>query len=73
MALSFTKYQPTKGHFVALWEYEGKPWSSTFKLEDGFWFNYREETDSWEQIHHPRYHIPLNNGDVTDVRYTVIR
>lgn len=73
MALSFTKHQPRKGQFVALWEYEGKPWSSTFKLEDGFWSRYRQEDDTWEYVQHPNYHIPLSNEYVKDIRYAVIR
>lgn len=72
MALSFTKYQPRKGQFVALWEYEGKPWSSIFKFEDSRWYVYNNHEDLWELITHPIAYIPTHE-DITDVKYAVIR
>lgn len=39
---------PREGQFVALWAYLGKPWSSTYRVnERGDLDRYDEVTDSW--------------------------
>lgn len=38
---------PSKGQFVAVWEYNNEIWSNTVKIEDGKVFVYSEHHDDW--------------------------
>lgn len=73
MAIKYTKYLPTKGTFSAIWEFEGQVWASTFKFMNDTWYKYDNVNDDWDWIENPKYHIPLSNPQVTDVKYAVIR
>lgn len=70
---SLDDFMPEEGHFVAIWTYDGKAWSTTFSFFGGSWLKYVGEYshngEEWEEITHPRDHIPTINTRVTDVRF----
>ena len=47
------KELPKDGYFMLLWEYNGIPWSNTFKAEAGSYSMYNDENDQFEFCHDP--------------------
>jgi hypothetical protein len=42
---------PTEGQFVAIWEFQGKPWCSTYKInKNGKTFVYRDIEDDFFDV-----------------------
>lgn len=40
---------PTKGQFIAVWMFEGKPWSGTYQYDsEGCIEVYNENLDEWQ-------------------------
>jgi len=45
--MKFTKQLPTKGNFVAVWEYKDKVWSDTFLYKGEEVLIWNEEFSRW--------------------------
>jgi len=43
-----TTEMPSEGQFIAVWQWNGSPWSSTYRVIDGSPQLYNEFTNEWE-------------------------
>ena len=43
-----TTEMPSEGQFVAVWQWNGSPWASTYRMIDGSPQLYNEFTDEWK-------------------------
>lgn len=70
---SLDELMPEDGHFIAVWTYDGKVWSTTFRFCEGIWLKYvgeyNHDGEEWERVGNPREHIPTRNPLVTNVRF----
>ena len=56
---------PTSGQFVAVWEWNGAPWSAAYKWESGQLNVYSIFDDTMEKVEHPstlKSHLNRNNA-----------
>ena len=56
---------PTSGQFVAVWEWNGAPWSAAYKWESGCLKIYSTFDDEWEKVKHPtslKNHLSINDA-----------
>jgi len=64
--MKLKKKMPTKGHYVAIWTFRGKVWSSTYKWLKGSLYIYQELTDAWSPYDADTDHL---SSAVTDERF----
>lgn len=41
---------PTEGTFLAVWQYDGKVWGRTVKIENGTYYTYDPSDDIWQRV-----------------------